>query len=145
MRRLTMVAIAVGLSLALSTPILGLGVAARTIDPLTVTVLPPVKDRTFWYGGAVMPVKVLVTDPDDNESPVAGANVTLWVNENPATGPGNSQMGNTFRDLGGGYYQYNLDTKPYPAGPGTAPIIVLIMVIAPEDHEDDATVIMPLH
>jgi len=138
-----MVAIAVGLSIALSTPILGLTVAARGGDPLNVTILPPVKDRTSWYGGAVIPIKILVTDPDDNSS-IENANVTLWVNNNPATGPGKSQMNNTFVDLGEGYYQYNLNTKPYPAGPGSQPIFITITVMAPDDRTLDVDFFMAL-
>jgi len=135
MRKTTKVAFAVCMSLALALPIVALSVAARGGDPLTVTIQPPVKNRTTWYGGAVIPVRILVTDPNDNESALDNATVTLWVNNLPASGPGKSQTNNTFINLGGGYYQYNLETKPYPAGPGSEPIFITIDVVAADDRE----------
>ncbi len=143
MRRATMLVMSVGLAFALSMPVLGATVLARGGDPLNVTILPPVSNRDSWYGGAVMPIKILVTDPDDNSS-IENANVTLWVNDLAATGPGKSMMNNTFVDLGGGYYQYNLETKPYPAGPGSPKIEITITVIAPDDRTRDVDILMSL-
>ena len=143
MRRSTMVLMAVGLSVALSTPILGLTVAARGGDPLVVKILPPLENKTSWYGGAVIPVKIFVADPDDG-SPILDANATLWVNNVPATGPGKSMMNNTFVNLGGGYYQYNLNTKPYPAGPGSERIEITITVMASEERTLDTDILLAL-
>lgn len=143
MRKATKVAIAVCISLALALPIVAISAAARG-DPLTVTIQSPVKNRTTWYGGAVIPVRILVTDPNDNESALDDANVTLWVNNLPATGPGMSQMNNTFTNLGGGYYQFNLNTKPYPAGPGSEPIFITIDVQTADDREHQVDFFMAL-
>ncbi len=128
-------AVAFGLAFAFAAPILGVAlsaaspIAARTAadDSLTITLMPPVQGRTFWYGGAVMPVIVLITE---NGTAVTNASATLWVNGTAAMGPGKAFTGNMFLNLGEGMYQYNLNTKPYPAGPGSAPIMVEVMAQA---------------
>jgi hypothetical protein len=52
--------------------------------------------------------------------------------------------GHTFTDLGDGYYQFNLNTKPYPAGPGSEPIFITIDVVATEDREVQLEMFMAL-
>ncbi len=134
---------AVGLAIALSAPVIGATVTARGGDPLKVTILPPLANKTSWYGGAVLPVRIHVADPDDN-SPIEGANATLWVNNQAATGRGMSVTNNTFREIGAGDYQYNLDTKPYPAGPGSVRILLTITVTAPDDRTIDVDLLLSL-
>jgi len=123
-----MIMVAVAMAVAVSMPVLSIAVAAPNTHiakaledergDLKLTLLKPLAGKTQWYGGAAIPVRVLLQDGD--EGPVlAGANITLWVNEAPATSVGRSMMGNVFTDLGDGMYQFNLDTKPYPAGPGS--------------------------
>ncbi len=122
--RKMMIAVALGLAFAIGTPMLGIAQVAAATDGLEIMIMHPVEGRTFWYGGAVMPVVVSVTD---NGNPVTDANVTLWVNGVAASGPGKAMDANNFVNLGGGMYQYNLNTKPYPAGPGSEPIMVEVM------------------
>ncbi len=128
--------VAVALAIAIGTPVLGFAPsvaapltarAAQASDGLEIMLQHPVEGRTFWYGGAVMPVVVLLTD---NGNVVTDASVTLWVNGAPATGPGKVMVGNMFNNLGEGLYQYNLETKPFPAGPGSVPIMVEVMASA---------------
>ena len=142
MRKSRMRVVALGLATILSLPVLGMALAApresmtaRILkgEAIDITVLPPLAKRTTWYGGAVIPVKVLVVDPD--EGIVENGNVTLWVNEMPATSPGNANVDNNFTYIGEGMYQFNLNTKPYPAGPGSEPIKIDILVVMSDDHE----------
>ncbi len=132
MRKTTMATIvALGLSFSFGISMLGIGPLATPItasalanDGLGITLMHPVEGRTFWYGGAVMPVVVSLSD---NGNAVTDANVTLWVNGAAASGPGKAMVGNSFVNLGEGLYQFNLNTKPYPAGPGSEPITVEVM------------------
>lgn len=140
MRRSIAIVAALGIMAVLSLPVLGMPVAAR--DPLDIKLLSPLVGRTSWYGGAVIPVRVNVTDPD--EGPREGAHVTVWVNGQPATGVGLS-TGNVMKDLGAGQYQYNLNTKPYPAGPGSDPIDISIIAEFGEDHAGQIDVIISLN
>lgn len=141
MRKSTMIVVAIGLAMALSLPILGMTLAAPKAtmtaqitdrEGLHIKLLPPLLGKTEWYGGAVIPVRVLVTEPD--ESNLVGASVTLWVNHMPAASPGNVNMGNNFTEMGKGIFQFNLNTKPYPAGPGSEPITLDIITQASDDR-----------
>ncbi len=140
MRRSIAIFAALGLMAVLSLPALGVPVAAR--DPLNITLLPPLAMRTEWYGGAVIPLRVNVTDPD--EGPREGANVTVWVNGQAATGTG-LNVGNMMKDMGAGIYQFNLKTKPYPAGPGSDPIVISIIAETGDDHAGQIDVIVSLN
>lgn len=128
---------AIGLALAFAVPVLGSALtfnAAAGAGPgkLDVTLLAPLAGKTQWYGGAAIPVKVTVVDPDGEGF---DANVTLWVNGEPATARGGLNMDNSFKFMGENIYQYNLDTRPYPAGPGSAPIVIKVLATEVEDHE----------
>jgi hypothetical protein len=138
-----MIVMAVVLAVAVSMPVLSITMAApsthiaRAMEDergdLEIKLLAPLAGRTQWYGGAVIPVKVLLTDSDDG-SPVVGANVTIWVNNVAAAGPGKSMVGNVFIDLGDGMYQFNLNTKPYPAGPGSPMFVFDVIAKAPDER-----------
>lgn len=140
MRKMSALVLALGLAVVMSMPVMSIMAApavqtARTTserEDLNIELLAPLLGKTQWYGGAVIPVKVLLTDSD--EKAVTGANVTLWVKDVPATSPGKSFPGNQFIDLGGGMYQYNLNTKPYPAGPGSPMFVMDIVAKAPDDR-----------
>lgn len=141
MRKSSMIVVAIGLATALSIPVFGMTLAAPEThyvaqilkrEPLDVKLLPPLQMRTEWYGGAVIPIRVIVSDPD--EGGVAGATVGIWVNDLPGTSPGSVDMNNMLKDLGRGVYMFNLDTKPYQAGPGSQPIKIVISASAPDDH-----------
>lgn len=143
---------ALGMAMVLSLPLIGMALAtpkadvaahALTREPLVITVLPPLAMRTDFYGGSVIPVKILLTDPDDGTG-IAGANVTVWVNGDPASSHGAVNMVNVMKDMGGGLYMYNLNTKPYPAGPGSAPIDVKIVAIGMEDRGGEVDLLLSL-
>ena len=146
MRRSIAVFVALGFMAALSLPALGMPVAAR--DPLEITLLSPLAGRSEWYGGAVIPLRVNVTDPDWGEGDTGegreAANVTVWVDGQPATGMGLS-VGNKMKDMGDGIYQFNLNTKPYPAGPGTEPIRITFLAETGDDHGADLEVMVSLN
>jgi len=146
LRRSFAVFAALGLMAVLSLPALGMPVAAR--DPLEIKLLSPLANRSEWYGGAVIPLRVNVTDPDFGSGDLGegreGANVTVWVNAQPATGTG-LNMGNVMKDMGGGIYQFNLKTKPYPAGPGTEPIHIVIIAETGDDHAGEIEVLIHLN
>lgn len=138
--------------MVLSLPLIGMALAAPRVDvtahalsrePLAIKLLPPLAMRTDFYGGAVIPIKILLTDPDDGTG-IAGANVTVWVDDVAAASPGAVNMGNTMKDLGGGMYMFNLNTKPYPAGPGSPLIDVKILAKAGEDRGGVADVLLSL-
>ena len=151
MGKLSAIVLAIGLAVVMSMPVLGIMTVPRAQkasmsverEDLHIELLAPLQGKTQWYGGAVIPVKVMLTDPDDNV--VTGANVTLWVNGTAATSPGKSFVGNTFLDLGGGMYQYNINTKPYPAGPGSPDFVMEITAKAPEDRTVDLSVSLHLN
>jgi len=136
------VLVALGLAMVLSLPLIGMALSTPKADvyahalsrgPLKVTLLPPLAMRTEWYGGAVIPIRVSVTDHDEPNG-TSGANVTVWVNGVAAASSGAVNMGNVMKEMGGGLYQFNLNTKPYPAGPGSEPIP--IKVLATKATED---------
>ncbi len=126
MRKLS-IAIVAALAVAIGIPALGFAPAVMAQATLDITLMHPVEGRTFWYGGAGMPVVVLLT-MDGNA--VTDASATIWVNGVAGTGPGKAMDANNFMNLGDGLYQFNLETKPYPAGPGSAPIMVEVMASA---------------
>lgn len=139
-----MVMVALGIAVVLSMPVMGLALAtpnagvvaahSLTREPLVITPLPPISIRTVFYGGSVIPVRIMLTDPDDN-SGILGANVTVWVNGVAGASPGNVNMGNSMKELGGGMYQFNLNTKPYPAGPGSEPSVIKVLAKASDDRQ----------
>ncbi len=143
MRKTTMALIAIAAVVAMAMPA-ALSVTApapsmkaTTLEErggLELKLLAPLVKRTEWYGGAVIPVRILLTDKDLGIS-VAGANATIWVNDVAGTSVGSQvSMGNNFTDLGGGMYMFNLNTKPYPAGPGSPQITIKIVAHAPDDR-----------
>lgn len=142
MRNIQKLAVALSVVIVLAMPVVGLSLASpKTVVPahalrmgegVTVDFLAPLADRTSFYGGSVIPVRVLVIDNDD--VPTKGANVTIWVNDMPAKSPGVVDTGNQMKNLRGGMYMFNLDTKSYPAGPGSLPIVIKVSVFVPEDH-----------
>lgn len=152
LRRSAIIAVALSLAVVLGVPILGMNLAVTSTpttahilkgDVLHMELLPPLLKRTSWYGGAVIPVKVLLTDPDDG-SIVDNATVKLLVNDMPAASPGKVNVGNNFTYLGDGIYQFNLNTKPYPAGPGSAPIKIGITAMAWEERSASLELSMSL-
>ncbi len=139
-----MTIVALSLAAILSVPMFGIALAAPatnvvaneqkgTADALTVELLPPLENRSTWYGGAVIPIRVVVLD--ENDTALANVNVTVWVNGVPGTSPGHSFMGNKMMNTHDGVYQFNLETKPYPAGPGSDPIVIRVLAIA-ANHDD---------
>ncbi len=142
MRKAIMLVVAVSLSMAMVLPVLGMTVAAKAGegDPLNVDILAPVKGKTSWYGGAAMPIRIHVSDPDNNGSSLVGVNATLWVDNNPATGIGRFAGTNMFREIGNGDYMFILDTKKIPAGPGSPLVELTITVKAPDDRTHDVDV-----
>ena len=152
MKKTRKIVVTLALVMVLAMPVLGLSLAApkatntahalRFGEGVTIDFLAPLKNRTDFYGGAVLPVKVLVIDNDD--APAKGANVTIWVNNLPATSVGALNTGNQMKNLQGGLYMYNLNTKPYPAGPGSPPITIKVIAFVPEDHPAEASVIITL-
>ncbi len=152
MRKTQKIAVAMALVIVMAMPVLGLSLAApKTAAPVhalrfgegvTIDFLAPLANRTDFYGGAVIPVKVLIIDNDD--VPAKGANVTIWVNDQPATSVGALNTGNHMKNLQGGLYMYNLNTKPYPAGPGSPPITIKVMAWVQEDHPDEELVVITL-
>lgn len=153
MEKLRMALLALGIAAILSMPVFGIALATPAADvvaniqvhqdSLRVKLLAPLADRSDWYGGTVIPVRVLVTD-EDNAS-VSNATVTIWVNGTAATSPGHSFMGNTMVLAHDGMYQFNLETKPYPAGPGSSPITITIKATTPEDKTGGLAIIVSLN
>jgi len=96
---------------------------------MQLVVLPPISKRTDFYGGAVIPLKFQLFD--SNGMVISDATGTAWVNGTPATTVGHANVGNMFRfDPKSDLYIYNLNTKPLPAGPGSPPSTIEIMVVA---------------
>jgi len=90
--------------------------------------MPPISKRTDFYGGAVIPLKFQLFD--SNGKTISDATATVWVNGEPGTSSGHANMGNMFRyDVKAEMYIYNLNTKPLPAGPGSAPSTITINVV----------------
>jgi hypothetical protein len=103
-------------------------VASTTANGYTLTALSPISIRTDFYGGATIPVKFTLTDQNGNI--VSDAQATIWVNGAAGTASGNSNSGNSFRyDTTAMMYIYNLNTKPYPAGPGSPTSTITIKAI----------------
>ncbi len=139
--------LALGMVFAMSMPVLGLSLAApkaavpvhelRFGEGLTIDPLAPFSKRDDFYGGQVLPVRVLLTDNED--ALVSGANVTIWVDGQPGASPAGVNSGNHLKELHAGLYMFSLDTKPYPAGPGSPPITIMIRASVPgdEDHPAD--------
>src|SRR5512136_1843551 len=102
--------------------------ASSTVNGYTFTALSPISIRTDFYGGATIPVKFMLTDQDGNV--VTDAQATIWVNGAAGTASGNSNSGNSFRfDPSAMLYIYNLNTKPYPAGPGSPTSTITIKIV----------------
>ena len=104
------------------------------------TIVPgnPIAFVTSYYGGATLPVRFTLLNPEGN--PVADANATMWVwwpglpapIAGTASGKSNLGMGNMFRfDPDGMMYMYTLNTKPFPAGPGSGQVTFIIKVTQP--------------
>jgi hypothetical protein len=135
------------------TALVGLGVALLLSLPLAAaipanvaaqgdTIVPgaPISFMTKYYGGATLPVKFMLIDPEGN--PIGDANATVWVwwpglsSPIPGTASGKSNMGNSFRFLPDDMmYIYNLNTKPFPAGPGSGEVTITIKVTEPAQVE----------
>ena len=81
------------------------------------------------------PFDVRVTKPSSIGPPQNGQ---------PAASPGNVDMGNMMKDAGSGRYLFNLDTKPYPAGPGSSPIKISITAKSPDDRSGALDVMVSL-
>ncbi len=167
MRKTTAIVCAVGVALLLSIPMLSIAMAAPVgnviavvqstdHEKLDIKVLPPLAARTIsdtpetleavWYGGAVIPIRILVTDPDGATLEVSNATVTVWINGTvPATSVGMMSTGNTMTHLYGGVYQFNLNTKGLPAGPGAPEVSVLLSASAFEDHVGGVSIGLILH
>lgn len=141
MERTRKAIIAFGIAMILGAPVFGFAMAAPVAsvpasimhhqELLTLTLMPPLAQRTSWYGGAVIPLLVSVWD--ENENSISNATVTVWVNGFAATSPGHTFMGNTMKYAHGSVYFYLLATKPYPAGPGSSPIVITIQATTPDD------------
>jgi hypothetical protein len=140
LRRSIAIFAALGMVAVLALPALGMPAAAR--ESFRITVLAPLAMTNEWHGGAVIPIRVNVTDPDVGGR--EGASVIVLVNTEPATSPGKASMGNMMKDMGAGIYQFNLDTKPYPAGPGSEPIHIVIIAEAPDDHAGEIEILVSL-
>ncbi len=137
-----MALIAIGIAMILGAPMFGIAMAAPAAsvpvralhhqELLTITLMPPLSMRTSWYGGAVIPL--IVTIFDENSQDVAdNVTATVWVNGSPATAPGHMFTDNMMMRLHGDVFLYLLDTKPYPAGPGSSPITIEFMAHSPDD------------
>lgn len=101
---------------------------SSTENGYTFTALSPISFVTDFYGGATLPVKFMLTD--ENGSAVTDAQATIWVNGAAGTASGHSNSGNSFRyDPSEMLYIYNLNTKPYPAGPGSPTSTITIKVV----------------
>ncbi len=154
MRKLSKIMLALGLVMVMSMPVMSLTMAAprtnvaKVMDnergDLDLTLLAPVEGRTFWYGGAAMPVRVMLTEHDDGTS-VVGANITLWVNGTAGVPRIKGMTTNVFVDMGDGMYMFILDTRPYPAGPGSPTFKFDIVANAPDDRSVGITVELMLH
>lgn len=146
MRKLGIALVVFGVAIALSVPILGPTLVAPRAtlgahelhrgEGVNVVFLAPVANRSDFYGGQVIPIRIDLTDNDDSD--VLGANVTVWVNGEPATSIGLPAMGNKMVEIHPGIYQFNLNTKPYPAGPGSQPIDLGILAKVPDDRMFEA-------
>ncbi len=102
--------------------------APLTVNGYTLTAMTPISIRTDFYGGATIPVKFMLTDQNGNV--VTDAQATIWVNGAAGTASGNSNSGNSFRfDPSSMLYIYNLNTKPYPAGPGSPTSTITIKAV----------------
>ena len=106
----------------------------------TIVPGPPVSFVTKYYGGATLPLKFMLLDSEGN--PVGDANATVWAwwpglpEPIPGTASGKSNMGNMFRFLPDDMmYIYNLNTKPFPAGPGSGNVTITIKVTEPAQLE----------
>lgn len=153
MKKSRIIMAALGVAVIVGVPILGASVAParesvaahslrHTEGGLGVTWLAPLADRTDFYGGAVIPVKILLTDEDGG--PITGANVTVWVNDLPASSPGAVNVGNMMKNTHDSVYMFNLDTKPYQAGPGSPPIALKILAKSPDDRTFTETKMLSL-
>ena len=101
------------------------------VNGFTLTALSPISTLTDFYGGATLPVKFMLTDPQGNI--VTDAQATIWVSGAAGTASGHSNSGNNFRfDSTAMMYIYNLNTKPYPAGPGSPTVTITIKVVVGE-------------
>ena len=153
MRKSIMAVIAIGIVLALSVPVFGMAASSHrtTVDARTmhrnegvnIVFLAPVANMTSFYGGATLPVRVLLQDTDD--SLISGANVTILVNGQPATSTVKMMTGNTMIEIHYAVYLFNLNTKPYPAGPGSAPIDIGVLAKLPDDRAFEAHKLISLN
>ena len=128
MRMTKMAIVAIGMAALFVAPGL-LATQAKADSTVTYVAMPPISKRTDFYGGAVIPVKFMLLD--GNGQPISDAQATIWVNGAPGTSAGHANMGNTFRfDMKSMTYIYNLNTKPLPAGPGSPPSTITVMVVS---------------
>jgi hypothetical protein len=82
----------------------------------TKCALPPILDSKDFKKSSTVPVKCPVLNTLGQA--ISNANLTLFVDGNPATPSGNSNTGNQFRySSGDQFYIYNLSTKPLTVGP----------------------------
>ncbi len=147
LRKSNLIMACIGMAILLGAPALAgaLPQAQKTVPaqtlrhmegPLAITFMDPLFKRTDFYGGSVIPVKILLVDEDSD--PIVNATVTVWVNDQPAIGLPHFTDGNTMKNIQGNMYMFLLDTKSYPAGPGSEPITLTIKAVSPDDHTDTA-------
>ncbi len=148
MRRIGIALVAIGLALVMSLPAFGTILAApRAVitahdlhrgEGVNIVFLAPLAGRDDFYGGQILPIRINLQDLDDSD--ILGANMTVWVNGQPATSVGlpASGSGNNMVETHPGFYQFNLDTRPYPAGPGSQPIDLGILAKVPDDRQFEA-------
>lgn len=153
MKKSRMIMAALGVAVIIGVPILGASVAParesvaahslrHTEGGLGIVWLAPLANRTEFYGGAVIPVRIMLLDED--ATAIEKANVTVWVNDLPASSPGAVNAANMMKNLHGSLYIFNLDTKPYQAGPGSPPIALKVLAKAPDDRNFFDTLMLTL-
>jgi len=127
MNRASVSILALGIAVLAIAPVI-LATPARADNGIQFVAMPPISKRTDFYGGAVIPLKFQLFD--SNGKTISDATATVWVNGEPGTSSGHANMGNMFRyDVKAEMYIYNLNTKPLPAGPGSAPSTITINVV----------------
>ncbi len=109
----------------------------------TIELLKPIGNRNIFYGGAVIDVKFKLFN---DGTLVTDATATLWINndQTPATGRGQFNTGNFFT-IQNQNYIFKLDSSPLPAGFGSTPTTLIIIVTVDGEQVATTSTTISLH
>ncbi len=110
----------------------------------TIMLLNPISNRNVFYGGAVIDVKFKLFNPEGTL--VTDATPTLWIGDTstPATERGQFNTGNFF-DIKNQNYVFKLDTRPLPAGFGSTPTTLIVVVTVGGEEVATTSTSIALH